>query len=127
MNGSIWRWKCWILGPNPNPRPAELTGGQRQSVAFGRSIARKPKLFLIDDPLSNLDAALRVNKRLEITRLHNDLKASMIYPTHNQVEAMTLADKIAVLRHSRIEQISSLMQLHNDTDNLFDAGAQRIK
>jgi multiple sugar transport system ATP-binding protein len=78
-------------------RPAELSGGQRQRVAIGRAIVREPKLFLFDEPLSNLDAALRVNTRLEIARLHRSLKATMIYVTHDQVEAMTLADKIVVL------------------------------
>ena len=103
-------------------RPAELSGGQRQRVAIGRAIVRKPKLFLFDEPLSNLDAALRVNTRLEIARLHHALDASMIYVTHDQTEAMTLADKIVVLRDGRVEQIGSPMELYNRPANLFVAG-----
>lgn len=103
-------------------RPAELSGGQRQRVAIGRAIVRKPKLFLFDEPLSNLDAALRVNTRLEIARLHRALDASMIYVTHDQTEAMTLADKIVVLRDGRVEQIGSPMELYNQPANLFVAG-----
>lgn len=114
--------KMLDLDPYLDRRPAELSGGQRQRVAIGRSIVRKPKLFLFDEPLSNLDAALRVNTRLEIARLHNELEASMIYVTHDQVEAMTLADKIVVLRDGRVEQIGSPMELYNDPDNLFVAG-----
>ena len=82
-------------------RPAQLSGGQRQRVAIGRAIVREPKLFLFDEPLSNLDAALRVNTRLEIARLHRELKATMIYVTHDQVEAMTLADRIVVINAGR--------------------------
>ncbi len=85
------------LEPYLERRPAELSGGQRQRVAIGRAVVREPKLFLFDEPLSNLDAALRVNTRLEIAQLHRRLKATMIYVTHDQVEAMTLADKIVVL------------------------------
>ncbi|MEX6505224.1 ABC transporter ATP-binding protein [Jiella sp. M17.18] len=103
-------------------RPAELSGGQRQRVAIGRAIVRHPKLFLFDEPLSNLDAALRVNTRLEIARLHRELKATMIYVTHDQVEAMTLADKIVVLNKGRVEQIGSPMDLYNHPANLFVAG-----
>ncbi len=103
-------------------RPAELSGGQRQRVAIGRSIVRKPELFLFDEPLSNLDAALRVNTRLEIARLHRELEASMVYVTHDQTEAMTLADKIVVLRDGRVEQIGAPMELYNNPDNLFVAG-----
>ncbi|MGN6548416.1 MAG: ABC transporter ATP-binding protein, partial [Pararhizobium sp.] len=103
-------------------RPAELSGGQRQRVAIGRAIVRDPKLFLFDEPLSNLDAALRVNTRLEIARLHRELKATMIYVTHDQVEAMTLADKIVVLNGGRIEQVGSPMELYNAPANLFVAG-----
>jgi multiple sugar transport system ATP-binding protein len=103
-------------------RPAELSGGQRQRVAIGRSIVRKPELFLFDEPLSNLDAALRMAMRVEIARLHRELGASMIYVTHDQTEAMTLADRIVVLRDGRIEQIGSPMDLYNDPDNRFVAG-----
>jgi multiple sugar transport system ATP-binding protein len=103
-------------------RPAELSGGQRQRVAIGRAIVRTPKLFLFDEPLSNLDAALRVATRIEIARLHRDLGATMIYVTHDQVEAMTLADKIVVLRDGRVEQVGSPMHLYNDPDNVFVAG-----
>jgi len=103
-------------------RPAELSGGQRQRVAIGRAIVREPKLFLFDEPLSNLDAALRVNTRLEIARLHRELKATMIYVTHDQVEAMTLADKIVVLDGGVIQQVGSPMELYNKPANLFVAG-----
>ena len=103
-------------------RPAELSGGQRQRVAIGRAIVREPKLFLFDEPLSNLDAALRVNTRLEIARLHRELKATMIYVTHDQVEAMTLADKIVVLDGGVIQQVGSPMELYNRPANLFVAG-----
>ena len=103
-------------------RPAQLSGGQRQRVAIGRAIVREPKLFLFDEPLSNLDAALRVNTRLEIARLHRELKATMVYVTHDQVEAMTLADKIVVMNAGRIEQIGSPMELYNNPANLFVAG-----
>ncbi|MCA0272443.1 MAG: ABC transporter ATP-binding protein [Proteobacteria bacterium] len=103
-------------------RPAELSGGQRQRVAIGRAIVRKPELFLFDEPLSNLDAALRMATRVEIARLHRELGASMIYVTHDQTEAMTLADRIVVLRDGRIEQVGSPMELYNDPDNQFVAG-----
>jgi multiple sugar transport system ATP-binding protein len=110
------------LGDYLGRRPAELSGGQRQRVAIGRAVVREPKLFLFDEPLSNLDAALRVNTRLEIARLHRELKATMIYVTHDQVEAMTLADKIVVMNAGRIEQIGSPMELYNTPANLFVAG-----
>ncbi len=103
-------------------RPAELSGGQRQRVAIGRALVREPKLFLFDEPLSNLDAALRVNTRLEIARLHRELGATMIYVTHDQVEAMTLADRIVVLNAGKIEQIGSPMELYNNPANKFVAG-----
>ncbi len=103
-------------------RPAELSGGQRQRVAIGRAIVRTPKLFLFDEPLSNLDAALRVQIRIQIAKLHRDLGATMIYVTHDQVEAMTLADKIVVLRAGRVEQVGRPMDLYNDPDNTFVAG-----
>ena len=110
------------LGPLMERRPAELSGGQRQRVAIGRAIVRRPKLFLFDEPLSNLDAALRVATRIEIARLHRDLKATMIYVTHDQVEAMTLADRIVVLRAGRVEQVGSPMELYNNPANTFVAG-----
>ncbi|MET2829954.1 ABC transporter ATP-binding protein [Mesorhizobium shangrilense] len=110
------------LEPYLGRRPAELSGGQRQRVAIGRAVVREPKLFLFDEPLSNLDAALRVNTRLEIAQLHRRLKATMIYVTHDQVEAMTLADKIVVLNAGRIEQIGGPMELYNAPANEFVAG-----
>ena len=103
-------------------RPAELSGGQRQRVAIGRAIVRRPKLFLFDEPLSNLDAALRVQTRIEIAKLHRDLGATMVYVTHDQVEAMTLADKIVVLRAGKVEQVGAPMELYNDPANTFVAG-----
>jgi len=103
-------------------KPKELSGGQRQRVAIGRAIVRNPKVFLFDEPLSNLDAALRVQMRIEIARLHNDLNATMVYVTHDQVEAMTLADKIVVLSAGRIEQVGSPLELYHHPDNLFVAG-----
>ncbi len=103
-------------------RPAELSGGQRQRVAIGRAIVREPELFLFDEPLSNLDAALRVQTRLEIAKLHRDLKATMIYVTHDQVEAMTLADRIVVLHGGVIQQVGSPMELYNQPANVFVAG-----
>jgi len=103
-------------------RPAELSGGQRQRVAIGRAIVRTPKLFLFDEPLSNLDAALRVATRIEIARLHRKLGATIVYVTHDQVEAMTLADRIVVLRAGRVEQIGAPMELYNNPANTFVAG-----
>ena len=102
-------------------RPSELSGGQRQRVAIGRAVVREPELFLFDEPLSNLDAALRMNTRLEIARLHRQLGASMIYVTHDQIEAMTLADKIVVLRDGRVEQVGSPMEIYNNPANRFVA------
>ena len=102
-------------------RPAALSGGQRQRVAIGRAIVREPAVFLFDEPLSNLDAALRVNTRLEIARLHQRLGTTMIYVTHDQVEAMTLADKIVVLRDGRIEQVGSPIELYDNPRNTFVA------
>jgi len=114
--------KMLNLEPYLARRPAELSGGQRQRVAIGRAIVRKPELFLFDEPLSNLDAALRMATRVEIARLHRQLGASMVYVTHDQTEAMTLADRIVVLRDGRIEQIGSPMELYNDPANRFVAG-----
>jgi multiple sugar transport system ATP-binding protein len=110
------------LEPYLKRRPAELSGGQRQRVAIGRAVVRDPKLFLFDEPLSNLDAALRVNTRLEIARLHRELSATMIYVTHDQVEAMTLADRIVVMNGGVIEQVGAPMELYNAPANLFVAG-----
>ena len=103
-------------------KPKQLSGGQRQRVAIGRAMVREPKIFLFDEPLSNLDAALRVQMRIELARLHDRLNATMIYVTHDQVEAMTLADRIVVLNAGRIEQVGSPMELYNKPDNLFVAG-----
>ncbi len=103
-------------------RPSELSGGQRQRVAIGRAIVREPQLFLFDEPLSNLDAALRMNTRVEIANLHRALDASMVYVTHDQTEAMTLADKIVVLRDGTVEQVGSPMELYNNPANQFVAG-----
>ena len=103
-------------------KPKDLSGGQRQRVAIGRAIVRKPEVFLFDEPLSNLDAELRVHMRIEIARLHKDLNATIIYVTHDQVEAMTLADKIVVLRDGRIEQVGAPLDLYDNPDNLFVAG-----
>ncbi|NDV18686.1 sn-glycerol-3-phosphate ABC transporter ATP-binding protein UgpC [Pseudodesulfovibrio sp. JC047] len=105
-----------------NRRPAELSGGQRQRVAIGRAIVRKPKVFLFDEPLSNLDAALRVQTRIEIAKLHKKLEATIIYVTHDQVEAMTLADKIVVLHDGRVEQVGAPLELYNAPANRFVAG-----
>ena len=103
-------------------KPAALSGGQRQRVAIGRAIVRGPEVFLFDEPLSNLDAELRVDMRVEIARLHKELGTTMIYVTHDQIEAMTLADKIVVLRAGIIEQVGAPMDLYRDPDNRFVAG-----
>ena len=103
-------------------KPSQLSGGQRQRVAIGRAIVRNPQVFLFDEPLSNLDAALRVNTRAEISRLHCELGATMIYVTHDQVEAMTLADKIVVLEAGNVRQIGSLLELYHRPQNQFVAG-----
>jgi multiple sugar transport system ATP-binding protein len=103
-------------------KPKQLSGGQRQRVAIGRAIVREPKVFLFDEPLSNLDAALRVQMRIEIAKLHHDLDATMIYVTHDQVEAMTLADRIVVLNAGVVEQFGSPLELYHHPQNLFVAG-----
>ena len=103
-------------------KPGQLSGGQRQRVAIGRAIVREPSAFLFDEPLSNLDAALRGNMRLEITELHQSLKTTMIYVTHDQVEAMTMADKIVVLQAGHIEQVGSPLDLYHHPANVFVAG-----
>ncbi|MFT4130341.1 ABC transporter ATP-binding protein [Labrys sp. (in: a-proteobacteria)] len=103
-------------------KPRQLSGGQRQRVAIGRAMVRQPKVFLFDEPLSNLDAALRVQMRIELARLHEDLGVTMIYVTHDQVEAMTLADKIVVLRDGVIEQVGTPLELYHHPHNRFVAG-----
>jgi len=103
-------------------KPKDLSGGQRQRVAIGRAIVRKPEVFLFDEPLSNLDAALRVRMRYEFAKLHEDLKTTMIYVTHDQVEAMTLADRIVVLSAGKVEQVGSPLELYEHPRNLFVAG-----
>ncbi len=103
-------------------RPGQLSGGQRQRVAIGRAIVREPAAFLFDEPLSNLDAALRVGMRLEISELHNRLRTTMVYVTHDQVEAMTMADKIVVLQAGVIEQVGSPLELYRSPQNTFVAG-----
>ncbi|MEI8697975.1 ABC transporter ATP-binding protein [Mesorhizobium sp. ISC15] len=103
-------------------RPRQLSGGQRQRVAIGRAIVREPQVFLFDEPLSNLDAELRVQMRVEISRLHKELGVTMIYVTHDQTEAMTLADRIVVLRDGYVEQIGRPLDLYSDPDNQFVAG-----
>ena len=110
------------LGELLQRKPTQLSGGQRQRVAIGRAIVREPKLFLFDEPLSNLDAELRVSMRSEIRDLHARLKATMVYVTHDQVEAMTMADKIVVLRAGRVEQIGAPLDLYNRPLNTFVAG-----
>ena len=103
-------------------KPKDLSGGQRQRVAIGRAIVRKPEVFLFDEPLSNLDAALRVRMRYEFAKLHEELKTTMVYVTHDQVEAMTLADRIVVLQAGRIEQVGTPLELYEHPCNLFVAG-----
>ena len=102
-------------------RPKELSGGQRQRVAIGRAITRNPKIFLFDEPLSNLDAALRAEMRVEISKLHNQIKTNMIYVTHDQVEAMTLADRIVILNKGKIEQVGTPDEIYNNPANIFVA------
>jgi multiple sugar transport system ATP-binding protein len=114
--------KMLQLEPLLARKPGQLSGGQRQRVAIGRAIVRNPEVFLFDEPLSNLDASLRVQMRGEISRLHQDLGATMIYVTHDQVEAMTMADKIVVLSAGRIEQVGSPLELYHRPKNLFVAG-----
>jgi len=110
------------LDPYLDRKPAHLSGGQRQRVAIGRAIVKKPKVFLFDEPLSNLDAKLRVKMRVELEGLHRELNATMIYVTHDQVEAMTMADKIVVLNAGRIEQVGSPMDLYHHPRSEFVAG-----
>jgi multiple sugar transport system ATP-binding protein len=110
------------LTPYLDRKPRELSGGQRQRVAIGRAIVREPKAFLFDEPLSNLDAALRVQMRQEVTRLQKQLATTAIYVTHDQVEAMTMADKIVVLNAGKVEQYGSPLELYEKPANLFVAG-----
>jgi lactose/L-arabinose transport system ATP-binding protein len=114
--------KILELEPLLERRPKALSGGQRQRVAIGRAIVRQPEVFLFDEPLSNLDAELRVHMRVEIARLHKELKTTIIYVTHDQVEAMTLADRIVVLRGGEVEQVGAPLELYDDPANLFVAG-----
>ncbi len=110
------------LEPYLDRKPGQMSGGQRQRVAIGRAIVRNPKVFLFDEPLSNLDAALRGNMRIELSRLHEDLAATMIYVTHDQVEAMTMASKIVVMQAGRVEQVGTPLELYHHPANLFVAG-----
>jgi multiple sugar transport system ATP-binding protein len=110
------------LEPYLDRRPKALSGGQRQRVAVGRAIVRKPKVFLFDEPLSNLDAKMRVSTRAEISKLHARLKATMIYVTHDQVEAMTMGDRICVMKDGRIMQVDTPLKLYHEPANLFVAG-----
>ncbi|MDR5901718.1 ABC transporter ATP-binding protein [Halomonas icarae] len=110
------------LEPLLERKPKALSGGQRQRVAIGRAIVRNPSIFLFDEPLSNLDAALRVQMRIELARLHEELDATMIYVTHDQIEAMTMADKIVVLQGGEVEQVGSPMELYHHPRNRFVAG-----
>jgi len=110
------------LEPYLDRKPGQMSGGQRQRVAIGRAIVRNPKIFLFDEPLSNLDAALRGQMRIELARLHEELNATMVYVTHDQIEAMTMADKIVVLQAGRIEQVGTPLQLYHHPANLFVAG-----
>ena len=110
------------LEPLLDRKPKQLSGGQRQRVAIGRAIVRHPQVFLFDEPLSNLDAELRVHMRVEIARLHKELAATIVYVTHDQMEAMTLADKIVVLRAGVVEQIGAPLELYDNPSNLFVAG-----
>ncbi|MDD2843275.1 MAG: sn-glycerol-3-phosphate ABC transporter ATP-binding protein UgpC, partial [Tolumonas sp.] len=110
------------LEPLLDRLPKQLSGGQRQRVAIGRTIVRNPKVFLFDEPLSNLDAELRVQMRVEISKLHEQLGNTMVYVTHDQVEAMTMADKIVVLRDGRVEQVGAPLELYHNPVNQFVAG-----
>ena len=114
--------KILQLDPLLKRLPKELSGGQRQRVAIGRAIVRDPKVFLFDEPLSNLDAELRVHMRIEIARLHRELGSTIIYVTHDQVEAMTLADKIVVLRAGKVEQVGAPLEVYDNPANTFVAG-----
>src|SRR5687768_4517051 len=110
------------LEPYLKRKPKALSGGQRQRVAIGRAIVKEPKIFLFDEPLSNLDAELRVKMRMEIARLHRQIGATMVYVTHDQVEAMTLADRIVVLKAGVVQQTGAPLELYRNPDNMFVAG-----
>jgi sn-glycerol 3-phosphate transport system ATP-binding protein len=110
------------LGPYLQRKPRELSGGQRQRVAMGRAIVREPAAFLFDEPLSNLDAKLRVQMRLEIQKLHRELRTTSVYVTHDQVEAMTLANRMLVINSGAVEQIGAPLQVYDDPASLFVAG-----
>jgi multiple sugar transport system ATP-binding protein len=114
--------KILSIEPLVKRRPKELSGGQKQRVAVGRAIVRDPKVFLFDEPLSNLDAKLRVQMRAELSKLHNRLQATMIYVTHDQTEAMTMGDRIVVLKDGEIQQIADPIELYNNPVNIFVAG-----
>src|SRR5438046_9795274 len=113
-----------MLGLRPllQRKPKELSGGQRQRVALGRAIVREPKVFLMDEPLSNLDAKLRVQTRAELIKLHRRLGITTIYVTHDQVEAMTMGDRIAVMQSGLVQQVDAPLNLYNHPDNIFGAG-----
>lgn len=113
--------RALALGDYLDRRPRNLSGGQRQRVAIGRAIVREPAAFLFDEPLSNLDAALRAQMRIELVRLHRQLKSTMVYVTHDQVEAMTMAHRIVVLRAGKVEQFSTPLDLYDNPANLFVA------
>ena len=113
--------KILKIGELLDRKPKELSGGQRQRVAIGRAITRNPKLFLFDEPLSNLDTALRSEMRVEISKLHKKLKSNVVYVTHDQIEAMTLADKIVVLNKGSIEQYGTPNEIYSDPNNIFVA------
>ena len=117
-----WAAKLLDLTPYLNRRPKELSGGQRQRVAMGRAIVRQPQAFLMDEPLSNLDAKLRVQMRADIAKLQRDLKTTTIYVTHDQVEAMTMGDRVAVMNQGRLQQVETPQRLYDDPANLFVAG-----
>lgn len=114
--------KVLEMEPLLDRKPRQLSGGQMQRVAIGRAMVRQPKAFLLDEPLSNLDAALQAQMRLELVRLHHELRSTMIYVTHDQLEAMTMADRVVVLNHGKVEQIGSPLDLYNNPDTLFVAG-----
>lgn len=110
------------LGPQLHKKPKELSGGQQQRVAIGRTLVNRPKVLLFDEPLSNLDASLRVKMRIEITKLHKRLNSTMVYVTHDQVEAMTMADRIVVLQNGKVAQVGTPLELYHTPENLFVAG-----
>ena len=120
-----WAAKLLDLTPYLDRRPKELSGGQRQRVAMGRAIVRQPQVFLMDEPLSNLDAKLRVQMRADIAKLQRDLKTTTIYVTHDQVEAMTMGDRVAVMSKGVLQQVDTPQRLYDQPDNLFVAALHR--